>query len=147
MITAATSQPSQPPSVVPMLESFECGKSSLVADDVARSVGYWTPVNDGELPWQVYITDANSEAPICGGTLISPRHVLTSGQCSKGVTASNRKVVVGKIKAQSGNPQLNVTFIYKHPHFSTNYGHSFYEWDFSILLLSECVEFTSSVQP
>ncbi len=124
-------------------ESFECGRSSLVADDVARGAGLWTHVNDGDLPWQVYVTDGNSEAPICGGTLISPRHVLTSGHCVQDIIEpGNIKVVIGKIKAQSGNPQLNVSVIYRHPDFKTNY-----EWDFSILVLSDCVEFTSSVQP
>ncbi len=133
----------------PLLESFNCGKSSLVATDVGDLTGQWTRVNDGELPWQVYITDAQGDRPICGGTLISPRHVLTTGQCTTFKFNNNAdaiKVVVGG-KATVGpmDQRLSVAKIYQHPGFRTQ--HKGYRWDLSILVLSTCVKITRTVQP
>ncbi len=131
-----------------MLESFNCGKSSLVSADVGDLTGQWTRVNHGELPWQVYITDDQEGRPICGGTLISPRHVLTTGQCTAYKFNNNAdaiKVVVGKATASPLDKPLRVDKIYQHPSFRTQ--HKGYRWDLSILVLSTCVKITSSVQP
>ena len=132
----------------PTLESFNCGKSSLVAADVEDLTGQWTRVNDGELPWQVYITDDQENRPICGGTLISPRHVLTTGQCTTHKFNNNAdaiKVRVGKATASPLDQPLSVAKIYRHPGFRSK--HRGYSWDLSILVLSTCVKITSSVQP
>ena len=33
------------------------------------------------LPWQVGLVEKNQDAPYCGGTLISDRHILTAAHC------------------------------------------------------------------
>jgi len=52
----------------------------------------------GEYPWQVAILkkDGYDNVYVCGGALISPRHILTAAHCIKGHLAKDLRVRMGE---------------------------------------------------
>jgi len=48
----------------------------------------------GEIPWQVAVTNTNI-GNLCGGTLVSDRHVITAKHCSNRSKVSEMKVIYG----------------------------------------------------
>ncbi len=92
----------------------------------------------------MYVVSKTHHRPICGGALITSRHVLTSGRCTYDNLAGTMDVVVGKTVTSSSDTRLGISQLFKHPSYS-DFGT--YRWDFLIILLSEPVKFTDSVQP
>jgi len=125
-----TAGPTSPPS-----DSFECGKPV----DANRIVG-GTEADPFSIPWQVGLTSPNSMKPWCGGTLISPRHVMTAAHCTEGETPDGFRVVVGEHNTATGADGVfhEIACIKDHPDYS------FPKYDFSILTLKEPVDITSA---
>jgi len=117
--------------------AFECGKSALGN----RIVG-GQEAEPFAISWQVGLSRTWSKKPFCGGTLISPIHVLTAAHCTDGETAEGLQVVVGEhnIETDEDGVVHLVDCIKDHP----DYDDIITDNDFSILTLKEPVDITSA---
>jgi len=119
--------------------SCSCG----VAKTGNRIVGgQETMVN--EYPWQVGLVSANGRQPWCGGTLISNQHVLTAAHCTAGGSTSSIAVILGEHRTDDSSVRrVSISKITDDPLYNSNTLAN----DYSILTLSEPVEFTAEVAP
>ena len=119
--------------------SCTCG----VANTANRIVG-GVETEAHEYPWQVGLVSASGSHPWCGGTLISPQHVLTAAHCTAGASPSNIAVLLGEHRIDDSDyTRLSLSAITDHP----DYSGSTLDNDFSILTLSQPVAFTQKVSP
>lgn len=91
-----------------VLLGVSCGLAgpALAADDADKNsemIVNGVPVEEGQIPWQVFLTrswtDANGDTWVswCGGSLIAPEWVLTAAHCLEdgGVTHKPQEMEVG----------------------------------------------------
>ncbi|XP_066929905.1 chymotrypsinogen A-like [Clytia hemisphaerica] len=104
------------------------------------SVGRW--------PWQVAVKEENAgpgRGSFCGGTLISPKWVLTAAHCFK--TRTTASVVLGEVDFRILEPseqRRNVEEIHKHPLYNPDVSQ---DYDYALLELEEAVVITRNVRP
>ncbi|KAL7825437.1 hypothetical protein AOLI_G00326440 [Acnodon oligacanthus] len=96
----------------------------------------------GGSPWQVLLR-RKDENGFCGGTLISPRWVITAAHC---LQETPDHVTIGdydKLRPDEGEQQIRVEKVLVHPHF-----HEYtFDSDIALLYLSQPVEFSAVVSP
>ena len=116
--------------------SFECGEP--VSSRIVGG-GEATPFS---IPWQVGLVNTGFRRPWCGGTLISPIHVLTAAHCTAGEVASNLEVIVGEHDLNSNLDGVahKVACISDHPQYNAQRT----DYDYSVLTLSEPVDIVSA---
>ncbi|XP_014667564.1 PREDICTED: trypsin-like [Priapulus caudatus] len=102
-----------------------------------------TEVVAGEVPWQVILYRLSSL--LCGGSLISDRHVLTAAHCvhPDEDQPGYYSVRMGTLNQNSGGITRYITRIIKHGAYSAN---DIYN-DVAVLELNAPVVFTNNVQP
>jgi len=119
--------------------SCKCGQ----ANTADRIVG-GAETEQNEYPWQVGLVSAGGSRPWCGGTLISPQHVLTAAHCTAGSSPSSIAVLLGEHRIDDGSfNKVTLSAITDHPGYNSNT----LDNDFSILTLSQPVTFSKEVSP
>ena len=127
---AATTAAPNPGPEIPT--GFDCGlpvSNRIVGGNVA------TPFS---IPWQIGLVNTGSRRPFCGGTLISPIHVLTAAHCTEGQAASNLQVIVGEHDLNSDTDGVAHDVACKSDH--SQYNSQTYDYDYSVLTLSKPVD-------
>ena len=80
--------------VVYSTESFNCGKKPPLPRIV-----HGTNTIPGEWPWQVSL---KNKGHFCGGSVISPRWIVTAAHCFDGEDPKNVSIVAGETNLLSG---------------------------------------------
>jgi len=117
--------------------SYECGKP------VSNRIVGGKEATPFSIPWQVGLVHTGQKSPFCGGTLISPRHVMTAAHCTEKFPNMDAiQVVVGEhdVKSNTDGVAHNVACKSEHPKYNANT----VEYDFAILTLKKPVDITSS---
>jgi secreted trypsin-like serine protease len=70
------------------------------------------PADPGEWPWQVALLYLGQQ--FCGGTLVSPSHVLTAAHCTDQFEAGDIEVLAGTVDLASGGERRAVATIAEH---------------------------------
>lgn len=98
----------------------------------------------GEYPWQVAILkkDPTESVYVCGGTLVSPRHILTAAHCVKTYAARDLRVRLGEWDVNHDVEfypyiERDVANVHVHPEF---YAGTLYN-DIAILRIDHDVDF------
>ena len=65
-----------------------------------------------EWPWQVALVSRGVQ--FCGGSLVSPRHVVTAAHCTEDLTASQLSVLAGTVDLDAGGQRRPVATIHQH---------------------------------
>ncbi|KFB34778.1 AGAP010730-PA-like protein [Anopheles sinensis] len=104
----------------------------------------------GEFPWVVFISTVNktetSSTFVCGGTLIHPRHVLTTAHNVEGksnLIARFGEWDIGSDKEPYPHQEITVDKIIIHPHYSR----SPIKNDIALLALKTRVQYQVHIQP
>merc|ERR1719234_1456177 len=95
----------------------QCGVSRVPRSLATRVVNPQATVN-GEFPWMVALLQ--SGAFLCGGTLISPRTVMTAAHCVSGIPTTQLTARVGEWDASTtvdNKQDLGVSSITIHPDY------------------------------
>ncbi|XP_037043639.1 connectin-like [Bradysia coprophila] len=129
--------------------TMECGTVNIVRPRVLGG----TDALKGE--WPFVATIQNQSNYICGGTIISNRHILTAAHCvqkknSLRILSPHEVIVrVGSYnisnESEMGVVQRNVSDIFIHPDWDV-FAYAF-DADIAILVLSETITFTYGIQP
>ena len=112
----------------PILDSFACG----VADVAGRIVG-GGEADPNSIPWQVGLVSNGGSNTFCGGTIITPYHILTAATCAGSTT---RQVIAGEhdlLTTADKATRHDIAHVLDHPLFRTQ---TRYNYDYSILTLT-----------
>ena len=72
----------------------ECGIANTKNEDVGENIVTQKIINGveakpNEFPWQVALVRSGLHNPICGGTIISEKHILTAAHCTRDGSCTN----------------------------------------------------------
>ncbi|XP_022093220.1 chymotrypsin-like elastase family member 2A isoform X2 [Acanthaster planci] len=122
--------------------SADCGMRQV---DKSRIIGGHT-ADIEHYPWQVQLRYQSARSTwyfVCGGTLISPQHVVTAAHCVVDKLPTRWRVYLGRKKRQKGGEKIrDVTKVFVHEQYDvlkdTN--------DIALMVLNIPVSFTGRIQ-
>jgi secreted trypsin-like serine protease len=92
-----------------------------------------------EYPHQVSVIYIDSH--YCGGSILNPTHILTAAHCTDQVPAEDLMVRAGSSMIDEGGQVRQVLVYFQHTDFDSDT----YDYDISVLRLSQSLEFGSGV--
>ncbi|XP_066929537.1 trypsin delta-like [Clytia hemisphaerica] len=122
-----------------------CGKSRLAMN---RIVGGST-ARQGEFPWQVALMRRGRTLPICGGTLISDKWIITAAHCLRDLSTLEGVVLgahaFGFNVNEATREERNIVFndIKVHPDYNPATFHN----DIALIPMNRPVQYTSNIRP
>ncbi|KAK0397934.1 hypothetical protein QR680_002346 [Steinernema hermaphroditum] len=104
-------------------------------------------MNDRRWPWQVrieYLSSYDQKTYLCGGTLVSRRHVMTAAHCTIDMVKQASYAFMGLISLNEGSSDMErkISKITTHPQYNPNTFHA----DIAILELTKDVFISGAVQ-
>ncbi|KAJ8712865.1 hypothetical protein PYW08_008169 [Mythimna loreyi] len=143
-----TPQPQARPTVA---RPSQCGKVVLNAVPLVVN---GTPTLEGQWPWQIalYQTQTVDNKYICGGTLVSHKHVITAAHCvtrktsQRLVDQNTLTVYLGKHNLRTSVDGVQIRFV-KEIFVNPEYNASTFSRDVAVLELREPVTYTEWVRP
>jgi len=101
---------------------------------VARIVG-GSEADANSIPWQVGLVSNQGSTPFCGGTIITPYHILTAAHCTNDQTGAAVQVIAGEhdtLSTADKATRHSIAKVLDHPDYTTQGTKN----DFSILTLT-----------
>jgi secreted trypsin-like serine protease len=96
-----------------------CFAACYRSDEAEPFIYGGTVANEGQFPFMVSLYDVSEDTNICGGSLISPLHVLTASHCTQGWNLAHAYVGAGAINIHdSDNEFIWVNAIDDHPSYN-----------------------------
>ncbi|KAJ6642104.1 Platelet glycoprotein V [Pseudolycoriella hygida] len=133
------------------VNGLNCGRVKLMREVIRNG----NKTVRGEWPFIAALFEVNPVQYICGGTVISNKHVLTAAHCIEKKYTSDKlpperlEVRLGafniSVPQEMGSVRMNVSKIFVHPDWKP-YSKSF-DGDIAVLLLSESVAVSNFIQP
>ena len=126
--------------------TFECGRRPIYRRGYSSRISGGWNASPGELPWmaRIEIRNHDNQFIVCGGTLISDRHVLTAAHClfnDNGYpTFPSLNITLGATDVSVENEPGRQTFGLKRIVTYTDW--NLLENDIAIITLSRSVDFT-----
>ena len=111
-------------------DGFACG----VADVGGRIVG-GSEADANSIPWQGGLVSNQGSTPFCGGTIITPYHILTAAHCTNDQTGAAVQVIAGEhdtLSTADKATRHSIAKVLDHPDYTTQGTKN----DFSILTLT-----------
>ena len=125
----------------------QCGiantKTEVTGDTiVTQKIINGVEAKPNEFPWQVALVKSGLHTPICGGTIISEKHILTAAHCTSDIELiEDVEALVGEHDLLTSNDEakrMKISRIIEHP----NYNPKTVAYDFSLLVLAEAISFS-----
>ncbi|XP_018328074.1 serine proteinase stubble isoform X6 [Agrilus planipennis] len=146
--------PSRRPIVTTLIENTNDNVCGIVAQQPRPLITYGKETSEGQWPWHtaLYRSKGTDLQYICGGTLISRRHVLTAAHCvtklqtNKAINPELLQVYLGKYSLRKLNPGVQSMIVERvlvHPEYNATVFHN----DIAILKLTQKATVTDYVRP
>ena len=114
---------------------YDCG---VPAVSQGRIVGGQEAVPHS-ISWQVGLVDNGKDYPFCGGSIITPYHILTAAHCTYGSGTTDMQVLASEhdlLSSSKRETRHDVSHVLNH----VNYEYFTHDYDYSILTLTTAID-------
>merc|ERR550519_1181299 len=105
-----------------------------------KIIGGSAVTSTADAPWQVSLQQSGSH--FCGGTVISPTHVMSAGHCKISGAVLRTTVAMGGIDYRNLAQQFSVSTWVQHPDFTQS---SHINYDYSVITISGTIQMSAGV--
>ena len=141
--TSAALEAIAPKEAVDPEPDCQCGRILQQSSNIDNKIIGGSPARKESIPWQVGIASSLNQNPICGGTVIGPKTVLSAAHCFYGYANPIDYVIfVGVTDANDLEQRLKGTFYIETLKIHPLYDPDEQMFDFAILTLTQPIHFS-----
>uniref|UniRef100_A0AB38ZEP6 Venom S1 protease 33 n=1 Tax=Oncocephalus sp. TaxID=2944721 RepID=A0AB38ZEP6_9HEMI len=122
----------------PKKTTCDCGWSNKEI----RRILFGKDTGKHEFPWSVSLQRKSSNSHFCGGSIITPYHIISAAHCTNDKVAEKIYVVYGSNNRSDNSISAEIKKIYNH-----DYNKTMYINDISILELTSKITYTQFIGP